>query len=141
MVRFLVNYIIMSKGPLSLFDYFFYRITSFYEKVFGDEDRLYGVLILSLLQGQNILAITGLVFLSLNKANDFTSLSMVIVGTFIPLVMNAIRYNVVVSFKDLNEQWSKEDRSTKRRGTFYFFLYVVLSIVAAVVLISLSRSQ
>lgn len=129
----------MSKGPLSVFDYFFFRITSFYERIFGDKDRLYGVLILSLLQGQNILAITGLVFILLNMTNKFTSLSMVIVGTAIPLVLNAIRYYRVVSFKDLDEQWSKEDSASRRKRTYYFFLYVVLSIVASVVLINFSR--
>ena len=97
-------YNFMSKGPLSVFDYFFYRITSFYEKVFGDKDRLYGVLILSLLQGQNILAISGLVFILLNRINEYTSLFMVFIGTSGPLLFNAIRYYGMVSLRDLDEQ-------------------------------------
>lgn len=131
---------IMGKGPLILFDYFFYRVISFYKSNFGDEDRLYGVLILSILQCQNIMAIAGLAFIFLHEANQITTVTMVFIGTIISLIFNAIRYYRTTSYKDLEKIWAEEKRTTRNRRGYYLFLYIILSFVGSVVIVSISRT-
>ena len=130
----------MSKGPLIVFDYFFYRITSFYKENFGDKNRLYGVSILSIIQCQNILALLGLGYIILHKANELSPVAMIVIGTIIPLIYNIIRYYRMLPYKELEVVWNEEERIIRKRRGYYLFLYIILSFIASVVIVSISRS-
>jgi hypothetical protein len=65
---------------------------------------------------------------------------MVVIGTIIPLIFNIIRYYRMLPFKELEVVWNEEERIIRKRRGYYLFLYIILSLIASVVIVSISKS-
>jgi len=130
----------MKLNPLSLFDYVFFRVASFYRNSFGDEDYWYAIFILSIIQCMNLLTFISLVFILLNKTNKLPPLLMIVPCVILFITFNFIRYYRVIKYQDLMITWGQEETSIKTKRGLYIILYFILSIILSVFLLNLATA-
>jgi hypothetical protein len=116
-------------NPLILFDYCYYKIANYYEDLYVLEHQkeLAGVILLSLLQMINIDTLLMLFF-----PLRFVSIYNVI-GYFILLTFNFIRYKKIITYLKLHERWKKEKLLLKPIKNTLVIIYIGLTFVLFII--------
>lgn len=110
-----------------LFDYIFFRLSSFFERN-GGEDLFRSVSILSIIQSANLLIVYNLISI-MYRPFECPSILILVLGTLFFIILNTIRYKKFITYKELKEAWIDEDKSLKLKKGLYLIVYVVLSII------------
>jgi hypothetical protein len=117
---------------IGLFDYMFYRIASFYENKFGNEDRWNAISILSIIQSTNILILVS-VFCILRKDDiRLSPFVLLLISTLFCFVFNLLRYNKIKKFKDFEILWGIEEEQVRNRKGIFIIAYSLSSIVSLI---------
>ncbi len=119
-----------------VFDYIYYRLASFYENKFGNEDRFNAIAILSIIQCTNLLSIVSVIYLLQNDKFELSTFVMLLLGTLIFVIINSLRYNKTKKYQELKILWCNETISIRFKNGFYIIIYFVLSIVLTVFILN-----
>lgn len=113
-------------NPLIVFDYIYYRIAYFYDKRFGykESKEFSGIIILSLIQFVNILAL-----LDLFKINDslVKTLPNHLFIIAILCLLNYARYIKLLNFRNLEDKWGNENKNVRLIKSIIVIIYFLLS--------------
>ncbi len=111
------------------YDYIFFRLSSFYAKQHGNENRFGSMVLLSFTQSSNFILIGSLILIILNKSIKIPYLIIVLLSITFFYIFNTIRYKYFVSFQDLYERWKNENVSERLKKGIYIMLFLFLSLL------------
>ena len=115
-------------NPLVIFDYIYYRIASFYDRIgFPEYSDFSGVAILSIIQFCNISDIAYLFNFRNILINVFHGYDFIVL--LILLILNYIRYiRLIENLYDLEDKWDNENKIKRRFKGILIIIYFLLSI-------------
>ena len=122
------------------FDYIYYRLASVYKVNFGAEDNLYALFILSIIQSVNFWTLQSLIIILRKESNEFYTFLMLLLSIVILMGYNAIRYNMLLTYQDLNIKWGEEKKEVRAKRLLIMVLYFIFSIIISAYIVNLSIS-
>lgn len=118
-------------NPLRLYDYVYYCIAIFYDRVFdySESREESAILILSLLQFCNLLFLSTLINLK-DVITKKPSIVLFILPLLVIVGLNFLRYKRIVKLEKLIARWDNHSRATKTFRMIFVVLYCILSFYA-----------
>jgi hypothetical protein len=108
------------------FDYIFFRLATVYRRQFGDDDDLYPIGIVSIVQWLNILSI---VIVMAGKIDSIILFFSILVGL---ILLNFYRYKKIRKYSEIRDYYEDESTTQKDRRSMYYVLYFILSFITFV---------
>lgn len=116
---------------MTFFDYLYYKTCLFYSKREKNEDRITGVIVVSLMQYSNFF--TFILILLIRFHQPFTYLMSVSVFCVL-VISNGFRYNKL-NYGILTARWAGESEERKKKKSSYLLLYIVVSTTVFLTLV------
>ncbi len=122
---------------MKIFNYIYYRVTSFYKQFKGgDEYFLMGVIIVSILQFLNLIVLLAFssqyssiikrLFFNLKHENNKIFFLLFVT---VLLIYNYIIYTKYMDYDQLALKWKVKSNKVYRRFNMYTILYILVSII------------
>ena len=117
-----------------LFDYVYYTIAYQYYKWYSEEiNEFSGIIMLSLIQQLNIIVIFKILKINLLTLIFNNSLYFDLVGYFLFVIINSIRYKKIITYNELHKRWGNDDKKTNFIKKALVLLYIILTIVGLII--------
>jgi hypothetical protein len=122
---------------MNLFNYIYYRVTRYYKQFSsGDGYFLMGVVVLSILQFFNLVAILAFsssyvsyikqLFITVKEGNNRT---LFIIFISLLLFYNYLNYTKLTTYSKLDSEWNYKPLIILKRYNYYVLVYLLISLI------------
>lgn len=118
---------------IKTFDYIFYRISFFFRQisVVGD---LNSITIISIVETWNLVSITKILFIILNREMDNINLHLTFFVVLFLIALNSIRYYKFKRYQDLDKLWKRKKKIRKIKRGVFILIYLLFSLIIYVII-------